>query len=154
MPKIEDKVQIYGVSTANRLLTLSKDPEVSDTAQHASWETSKRRAEDRRSPEEFLNAPLEEGEGHKGDIKSRYECNISYGNNVPTILHQFLKLGTPSEACFAGPMGCPSIALPLGAAHPFGGYTIFINIRPLRFTFFSHPSPLPLLTVESSFRLL
>ena len=49
-----------------------------------------------------------------------YECNISYGNNVPTILHQFLKLGTRSEACFAGPTGCPSIALPLGAAHPFG----------------------------------
>eukprot|EP00731_Ephydatia_muelleri_P013835 Em0007g1145a len=42
-----------------------------------------------------------------------YECNISYGNNVPTILHQFLKLGTRSEACFAGPTGCPSIALPL-----------------------------------------
>ena len=49
-----------------------------------------------------------------------YECNISYGNNVPTKLHQFLKLGTRSEACFAGPTGCPSIALPLGAAHPFG----------------------------------
>ena len=53
-------------------------------------------------------------------INCSYECNISYGNNVPTILHQFLKLGTRSEACFAGPTGCPSIALPLGAAHPFG----------------------------------
>ena len=54
------------------------------------------------------------------DLNCSYECNISYGNNVPTILHQFLKLGTRSEACFAGPTGCPSIALPLGAAHPFG----------------------------------
>ena len=52
-----------------------------------------------------------------------YECNISYRDNVPTILHQFLKPGTRSEACFAGPTGCPSIALPLGAAHPPWGNT-------------------------------
>ena len=54
------------------------------------------------------------------DFNCSYQCNISYGNNVPMIFLQFLKLGTRSEACFAGPTGCPSIALPLGAAHPFG----------------------------------
>ena len=54
------------------------------------------------------------------NLNCSYECNILYGNNVPTILHQFLKLGTGSEACLACPTGCPSIALPLDAAHPFG----------------------------------
>ena len=70
------------------------------------------------------------------------KCNISYGNNVPTILHQFLKLGTRSEACFAGPTGCPSIALPLDAAHSFGDTQSSSH-------FVFHPSPFPLLPVES-----
>ena len=95
LPKIEDEVHIYGVSTAYSLLTLSKDPAVRDTAQHALWETSKQRAGDRRSPEEFLNAPPEEGEGRKGDIKTRWsrvrvslqrcQAAISLDNNTITI---------------------------------------------------------------------
>ena len=72
LPKIEDEVHIYGVSSAYRLLTLSKDPAVRDIAQQALWGTSKRRTGDRRTPEQFLNAPPEVGEGHKGDIKSRW----------------------------------------------------------------------------------
>ena len=53
-----------------------------------------------------------------------YECNISYRDNVPTILHQFLKPGSWSEACFAGPTSCPSIALPLSVTHPPWGEKI------------------------------
>ena len=70
LPKIEDEVHIYGVSTAYRLLVLSKDPVVRDTAQLALGETAKRRAGGRRCPEKFLNAPPEKGEGQQGDIKS------------------------------------------------------------------------------------
>ena len=70
VPKIEDEVHIYGVSTPYRLLVLSKDPVVRDTAQSALGETAKRRAGGRHTPEEFLNAPPEKGEGQQRDIKS------------------------------------------------------------------------------------
>eukprot|EP00731_Ephydatia_muelleri_P013732 Em0007g1042a len=70
LPRIEDEVHIYGVSTAYRLLTLSGDPVVRDTAQAALGETAKRRTGGRRSPEEFLNAPPDKGEGRQGDIQS------------------------------------------------------------------------------------
>ncbi len=47
-----------------------------------------------------------------------YECNSPYGDIVPTLLLQFLWFGTWTEACFACSTGWPSIAVPLGAAHP------------------------------------
>ena len=49
------------------------------------------------------------------------ECNSSNRDIVPTLLLQFLKLGTWSEACFARSAGCLGIALLPSAAHsPLG----------------------------------
>eukprot|EP00731_Ephydatia_muelleri_P013824 Em0007g1134a len=70
LPRVEDEIHIYGVSTAYRLLAISKDPIVTDTAVSGLGATAKRRAGGRRTAEEFLNAPPEKGEGKQGDIKS------------------------------------------------------------------------------------
>ena len=56
-----------------------------------------------------------------------YECNISYTDIVYSILHQFFYLGRWTEACFTPSTGCPSIALPLGVAHPLLGTTFLIQ---------------------------
>ena len=51
-----------------------------------------------------------------------YECNISYGDNVLTILHQVLNFGTWREACFTSPPGCPSYCTTSGCGPlPFLG---------------------------------
>ena len=70
LPRIEDEVHIYGVSTAYRLLVLGNDPTVRGTALSALDLTSRRRTGGTRTPEEFLNAPPEPGEGRQGDIQS------------------------------------------------------------------------------------
>ena len=70
LPRIEDEVHIYGVLTTYRLLILSSDPTVRGTALSALEQMAKRRAGGRRTPEEFLNAPPERGEGQQGDITS------------------------------------------------------------------------------------
>ena len=70
LPRIEDEVHIYGVSTAYRLLVTSKDPLVRDTALAALGDSARKRSKGTRTPEEFLNSPPENGEGQQGDIKS------------------------------------------------------------------------------------
>ena len=70
LPRIEDEVHIYGVSTAYRLLVTSKDPLVRDTALAALGDSARKRSKGTRTPEEFLNSPPENGEGQQGNIKS------------------------------------------------------------------------------------
>ena len=70
LPKVEDEVHIYGVSTAYCLLALSKDPTVTDVAQSALGEAAKKRSRGMLSPQDFINAPPQKGEGKQGDIKT------------------------------------------------------------------------------------
>ena len=90
LPRVEDEVHIYGVSTAYRLLAISKDPTVIDTAVSGLGQTAKR-ASGRRAAEEFLNAPPERGEGKQGDIKSlwsRVRTSVRYCQATISIARQ------------------------------------------------------------------
>ena len=70
LPRVEDEVHIYGISTAYRLLALSDDPVVTDVACEALGATARKRSQDTVSPQDFLNSPPQRGEGRRGDIKS------------------------------------------------------------------------------------
>ena len=67
---MEDEVHIYGVSTTYRLLSLSKDPIVTDVALNALSATARKRSQGMLSPQAFLNRPPQRGEGRQGDIRS------------------------------------------------------------------------------------
>eukprot|EP00731_Ephydatia_muelleri_P034285 Em0054g8a len=70
LPRIEDEVHIYEVSTAYRLLSLSGDPSVGDVAQAALGVTARKRSRGTMDPQDFLDNPPQRDEGKQGDIKS------------------------------------------------------------------------------------
>ena len=70
LPRIEDEVHIYEVSTAYQLLSLSGDPLVGDVAQAALGVTARKRSRGTMDPQDFLDNPPQRGEGKQGDIKS------------------------------------------------------------------------------------
>ncbi|KAL5509829.1 hypothetical protein EMCRGX_G005265 [Ephydatia muelleri] len=63
LPRLEDEIHIYGVSTAYRLLCLSEDPTVVDVAQAALGVTSKKRSKGMTTPQDFLDNPPPKGGG-------------------------------------------------------------------------------------------
>ena len=70
LPRLEDEVHIYRISSAYRLLALSQDPLVSDVSQAALEVTARKRSKGLTSPQDFLNSPPQRGEGKQGDIQS------------------------------------------------------------------------------------
>ena len=70
LPRVEDEVHIYGVSSAYRLLSLSNDPSVGDVAQAALSVTTKKRSRGASTLQDFLDNTPQRGEGQQGDIKS------------------------------------------------------------------------------------
>ena len=72
LPRLEDEVHIYGISSAYRLLTLSNDPMVLDVSQAALEVTARKRSKGLTSPQDFLNSPPQRGEGKQGDIQSMW----------------------------------------------------------------------------------
>ncbi|KAL5509841.1 hypothetical protein EMCRGX_G005278 [Ephydatia muelleri] len=70
LPRLEDEVHIYRISSAYRLLALSQDPLVSDVSQAALEVTARKRSKGLTSPQDFLNSPSQRGEGKQGDIQS------------------------------------------------------------------------------------
>ena len=70
LPRVEDEVHVYGVSTAFHLLSMSEDSTVVDVAQAALGATARKRAKGLASTQEFLDKPPQIGEGLQGDIKS------------------------------------------------------------------------------------
>ena len=70
LPRVEDEVHVYGVSTAFHLQSLSEDFTVVDVAQAALGATARKRAKGLASTQEFLDKPPQIGEGLQRDIKS------------------------------------------------------------------------------------
>ena len=70
LPRIEDEVHIYGVSTTYHLLSLNKDPIVSVVALNALSATARKRSQGTLSPQDFCNSPPQRGEGRPGNIRS------------------------------------------------------------------------------------
>ena len=65
LPRLEDEIHIYGVSTAYRLLCLSEDPTVVDVAQAALGVTAKKRSKGMTTPQDFLDNPPKRGRANK-----------------------------------------------------------------------------------------
>ena len=72
LPRIEDEVHIYNISSAYRLLSLSNDPLVTKVAQATLEATAKKRSKGTSTGQDFINSPPLPGEGRQGDIQSRW----------------------------------------------------------------------------------
>ncbi|KAL5510139.1 hypothetical protein EMCRGX_G005632 [Ephydatia muelleri] len=71
VPRVEDEVHIYGISTAYHLLTLSNDPIVTDVACEALGTTARKHSQGTLSPQEFLNSPPQKGFGDIRSVRKR-----------------------------------------------------------------------------------
>ncbi|KAL5509851.1 hypothetical protein EMCRGX_G005290 [Ephydatia muelleri] len=66
LPRIEDEVHIYNISSAYRLLSLSNDPLVTRVAQATLDATAKKRSKGTSTGQDFINSPPFQGKAAKG----------------------------------------------------------------------------------------
>ena len=69
LPNIEDKIHLFRVSTAFKVL-FAQDALISDIAASALAKTAEIRSNHQKTAQVFINSPLDPGEGKRGDITS------------------------------------------------------------------------------------
>ena len=70
LPRIEDEIHLFRISTAYKVLFAQGDAQLRDISTSALGKTAEIRTRNQKSAQTFLNDPADPGEGRRGDIKS------------------------------------------------------------------------------------